>query len=35
VSLSAADLDALDAAAPPGSTAGQRYGEMGMKMVRL
>ena len=35
VSLSAADLDALDAAAPPGSTAGARYGEMGMKMVRL
>lgn len=35
VSLSAADLDALDAAAPPGSTAGDRYGEMGMKMVRL
>ena len=35
VALSAADLDALDAAAPPGSTAGQRYGEMGMSMVRL
>jgi aryl-alcohol dehydrogenase-like predicted oxidoreductase len=35
VSLTAADLDALDAAAPPGSTAGQRYGEMGMTMVRL
>lgn len=35
VSLSAADLDALDAAAPPGSTAGDRYGEIGMKMVRL
>ena len=35
VALSAADLDALDAAAPPGSTAGQRYGQMGMSMVRL
>ncbi len=35
VSLRAADLDALDAAAPPGLTAGERYGEMGMKMVRL
>lgn len=35
VTLSRADLDALDAAAPRDATAGQRYGEMGMKMVRI
>jgi len=34
VKLSAADLDALDAAAPRDATAGDRYGEVGMKMVR-
>ncbi|WP_017670214.1 aldo/keto reductase [Blastomonas sp. AAP53] len=33
--LTRADLDALDAAAPRDATAGQRYGEMGMKMVRI
>lgn len=35
IELDAADLDALDAAAPVGGTAGPRYGEAGMKMVRL
>lgn len=35
VTLSTADLDALDAAAPAGGTAGPRYGEMAMKMVRI
>jgi len=35
VKLSAADLDALDAAAPRDATAGNRYGEVGMKMVRI
>lgn len=35
VTLSATDLDALDAAAPRNGTAGLRYGEMGMKMVRI
>jgi aryl-alcohol dehydrogenase-like predicted oxidoreductase len=35
VTLSAADLATLNAAAPVGATAGPRYGEMGMKMVRL
>jgi aryl-alcohol dehydrogenase-like predicted oxidoreductase len=35
VKLSEADLNALDAAAPAGETAGPRYGEMGMKMVRI
>ncbi len=35
VTLTRADLDALDAAAPRDATAGQRYGEMGMKMVRI
>ncbi|WAC23683.1 aldo/keto reductase [Blastomonas sp. SL216] len=35
VTLTPADLDALDAAAPAGATAGPRYGEMGMKMVRI
>lgn len=33
--LSADDLAALEAAAPRGSTAGPRYGEQGMKMVRI
>ena len=35
LSFTADDLAALDAAAPRGGTAGPRYGEMGMKMVRL
>jgi aryl-alcohol dehydrogenase-like predicted oxidoreductase len=35
VMLSAADIETLNAAAPVGATAGPRYGEMGMKMVRL
>jgi len=35
VELSAQDLAGLDAAAPRGGTAGPRYGERGMKMVRL
>lgn len=35
VTLSADDLAKLNAAAPVGATAGPRYGEMGMKMVRL
>lgn len=35
VYLDADDLAKLDAAAPRGGTAGPRYGEMGMKMVRL
>jgi aryl-alcohol dehydrogenase-like predicted oxidoreductase len=35
VSLDADDLAAIEAAAPRGQTAGPRYGEMGMKMVRL
>ncbi|MEQ1725846.1 MAG: aldo/keto reductase [Sphingopyxis sp.] len=33
--LSADDLTALDAASPKGATAGPRYGEMGMRMVRI
>ena len=33
--LSVADLDALSAAIPPGAAQGARYGEMGMRMVRL
>ena len=33
--LSAEDVAALDAASPRGATAGPRYGERGMKMVRL
>ncbi len=33
--LSADDLAALDAASPRGGTAGPRYGEMGMRMVRI
>ena len=35
VILDADDLAALDKAAPRGGTAGPRYGEAGMKMVRL
>lgn len=35
VALSAGDLAALDAAAPRGGTAGPRYGERMMSMVRL
>jgi aryl-alcohol dehydrogenase-like predicted oxidoreductase len=35
VTLTAADIATLNAAAPVGGTAGPRYGEMGMKMVRL
>ena len=35
VALDADDLAALDAAAPRGGTAGPRYGEQGMRMVRL
>lgn len=35
VSLDSNDLAALDAAAPRGGTAGPRYGERAMKMVRI
>jgi len=35
VTLSAADLAAIESAAPKGGTAGPRYSERGMKMVRL
>ena len=35
VTLTAADIATLNAAAPVGATAGPRYGEAGMKMVRL
>ncbi len=35
VELSAQDLADLDSAAPRGGTAGPRYGERGMRMVRL
>ena len=35
VTLSEADIAALDAAAPTGTTAGPRYSERGMKMVKL
>ena len=35
VTLSPADLDALDAAAPRDATAGNRYGDAGMSMVRI
>jgi aryl-alcohol dehydrogenase-like predicted oxidoreductase len=35
IALDAADLAALDNASPRGGTAGMRYGEAGMKMVRL
>ncbi|MEK6540801.1 MAG: aldo/keto reductase [Pseudomonadota bacterium] len=33
--LTADDLSVLDAASPKGATAGPRYGEMGMRMVRI
>ena len=33
--LTADDLFVLDAASPKGATAGPRYGEMGMRMVRI
>jgi hypothetical protein len=35
VTLDADDLATLDLAAPRGGTSGPRYGERGMKMVRL
>ncbi len=35
VTLTADDIATLEAAAPVGETAGPRYGEIGMKMVRL
>lgn len=35
VTLTSADLDTLDAAAPRDATAGNRYGDMGMAMVRI
>jgi aryl-alcohol dehydrogenase-like predicted oxidoreductase len=35
IALDADDLAKLDAAAPRGGTSGPRYGERGMKMVRL
>ncbi len=35
IALDSEDLEALEAAAPRGGTAGPRYGERGMKMVRL
>ncbi len=35
LALTAEDLAALDAASPKGATAGPRYGEQGMKMVRI
>lgn len=35
VTLTADDLAAIDAAAPKGGTSGPRYGEIGMRMVRL
>lgn len=35
VTLTADDLAAIDAAAPRGGTSGPRYGEMGMRMVRI
>jgi len=35
ITLDTEDLEALEAAAPVGGTAGPRYGERGMKMVRL
>jgi aryl-alcohol dehydrogenase-like predicted oxidoreductase len=35
VTLSNTDLADLDAAAPTGTTAGPRYGERGMKMVKI
>ena len=33
--LTADDLAAIEAAAPAGGTSGNRYGEQGMRMVRL
>lgn len=35
LALTTQDLEELDAAAPAGGTAGPRYGERGMRMVRL
>jgi len=35
IELSQADLDALEKAVPPGAVQGNRYGEQGMRMVRL
>ena len=35
LTLNADDIAAIDAAAPKGSTSGPRYGEQGMRMVRL
>lgn len=35
ITLSATDLDDLNAAVPPGSAQGMRYREQGMRMVRL
>jgi hypothetical protein len=35
LTLTADDLAAIEAAAPRGGTAGPRYGERGMAMVRL
>jgi aryl-alcohol dehydrogenase-like predicted oxidoreductase len=35
LTLTADDLAAIEAAAPVGGTSGPRYGEMGMRMVRL
>lgn len=35
VTLLPADLAAIEAIAPKGGTAGPRYGERGMKMVRI
>ncbi len=35
LTLTADDLAALDAASPKGATAGPRYGEAGMRMVRI
>lgn len=35
IALDASDIAKLDAAAPRGGTSGPRYGERGMKMVRL
>ncbi|HEX8256136.1 MAG TPA: aldo/keto reductase, partial [Allosphingosinicella sp.] len=35
VALSAEDMAELDAAAPQGTTAGDRYSERGMRMVRI
>jgi hypothetical protein len=33
--LTSEDIAALSAASPRGATAGPRYGEMGMRMVRI